>query len=308
MTELRHPKADNVKLAVITIIFTVFALSLGDALIKGLSLSFPLWQLFVLRSLIAIPALIIFIRLRAKSTSLMPKAWFWITVRSLLLSLMWVAYYVALPFIDLEVAGAVYYTLPLFITLLAWLFVGEKVSPIAWLAIGVGFLGVIVILRPSGEDFNWAALLPLISALFYAIAMLLTRTKCHDESPLILGLSLHVSLVGLGLLGTFLLPLVFPEAQELTGNAFLFGDWTTMNSTSWLAMWGLALAAVLGSVLGAFAYQTGPSATVATFDYCYLAFIALWGIIFFAEIPDVWTLVGMALIAVAGILAIRKTS
>jgi len=196
----------------------------------------------------------------------------------------------------------------LFITLLAWIFAGEKVTPIAWLAIGIGFAGVLVILRPSGEDFNWAALLPLISSLLYAISMLLTRTKCQAESPLVLGLSLHVSLVVIGLLGTFLLPVIYPTALEASGNAFLFGTWTAMDSMAWLAIGGLALAALIGSVGGAFAYQNGPSATIATFDYSYLAFITLWGIFFFAEVPDLWTVLGMALIATAGILAVRKTS
>lgn len=79
-----------------------------------------------------------------------------------------------------------------------------------------------------------------------------------------------------------------------------------MNPAGWLAMLGLAVAALFGSVGGALAYQSGPSATVATFDYSYLAFITLWGVIFFAEIPDLWTAVGMALIAMAGIIAVRR--
>ena len=111
MTQVAHKKADNLRLAVGMIILTVFALSLGDALIKGLSLAFPLWQLFVLRSLIAIPLLILFVRFRSPTTDLIPKVWFWVVVRSLLLSIMWIAYYAALPFVDLAVAGAVYYTL-----------------------------------------------------------------------------------------------------------------------------------------------------------------------------------------------------
>jgi drug/metabolite transporter (DMT)-like permease len=166
--------ADNLPRAISAILFAVLALSLGDAIIKAISVSFPLWQLYVLRSAIALPVLCIFIGAWSRNTRLLPHSIGWVTVRSLLLALMWVAYYAALPHLQLSVAAAGYYTLPLFITLFSGVFAGERVSAVGWLAIVLGFAGVLVILRPDAEGFNAFALLPLLAAILYALAMLLT--------------------------------------------------------------------------------------------------------------------------------------
>ena len=109
-----------------------------------------------------------------------------------MLTFMWVAYYTALPHVALSVAAAVYYTLPLFITLFAALFIGEMVGVQGWIAVFLGFCGVLLILKPQAEDFNAYALLPLISAILYAFAMIITRTKCKNESPLVLSVPIRL--------------------------------------------------------------------------------------------------------------------
>ncbi|MBN3563721.1 DMT family transporter [Aliamphritea spongicola] len=288
------------------ILLAVFALSLGDALIKALSLSFPLWQLFVMRSIVAVIPLILLIHFLPREQGFRPKARGWVALRSLMLTFQWVAYYAALPTIDLSVAGATFYTLPLFITLFAACVLGEHIRPLGWLAIGLGFTGVLIMLRPGADDFSLTALLPLVGAILYALSMVLTRAKCQQESPLVLGLSLHLTIFTVGAVASIGFPLLWPDALQSTGNQFIFGAWTDMGITQWLAMSALAVAAVIGAVGGAYAYQNGPSATVATFDYSYLAFLTVWGILFFAEIPDIFTLSGMALIITAGILAVRQ--
>ncbi len=288
------------------ILLAVFALSLGDALIKALSLSFPLWQLFVMRSIVAVIPLILLIHFLPKEPGFRPKARGWVALRSLMLTFQWIAYYAALPTIDLSVAGATFYTLPLFITLFAACFLGEHIRPLGWLAIGLGFTGVLIMLRPGADDFSLTALLPLVGAILYALSMVLTRAKCQQESPLVLGLSLHLTIFIVGAVASIGFPLLWPDALQNTGNQFIFGTWTDMGIVQWLAMSALAVAAVIGAVGGAYAYQNGPSATVATFDYSYLAFLTVWGILFFAEIPDIFTLSGMALIVTAGVLAVRQ--
>ncbi|WP_261842231.1 DMT family transporter [Aliamphritea ceti] len=292
--------------AIGAIILAVFALSLGDALIKALSLSFPLWQLFVMRSIVAVIPLILLIHFMPKEQGFRAHARGWVALRSLMLTLQWVAYYAALPSIDLSVAGATFYTLPLFITLFAACFLGEQIRALGWLAIALGFSGVLIMLRPGADDFSLTALLPLVGAILYALSMVLTRAKCQQESPLVLGLSLHLTIFVVGAVASIGFPLLWPEALESTGNQFIFGAWTEMGIVQWLAMSALAVAAVVGAVGGAYAYQNGPSATIATFDYSYLAFLTLWGILFFAEIPDGYTITGMALIVAAGVLAVRQ--
>jgi drug/metabolite transporter (DMT)-like permease len=306
VTNTAAPSRDNIKLAIGAILATSCALALGDAIIKQISTGFPLWQIFVLRSLIAIPVLIGIAKARRKRLSLLPAAPGWTALRSLMLAVMWVAYYAALPHMPLSAAAAVYYTLPLFITVFAALFIGERVGATGWVAVSLGFAGVLLILKPQGVDFNLYALLPLLSAVLYAFAMILTRTKCRDENPLVLSLSLNVAFIVIGALAMTLIAEIQPSTSNIEANPFLLGQWTTMSLPEWLTMGLLATATIIGSIGAAIAYQSGPSSVVSTYDFAYLAFAALWGFVFFAEVPDVISTTGIVLIAAAGILAVRR--
>ncbi len=302
----RAAGGDNIKLAVGAILFTVLALSLGDAVVKLVSADLPLWQLFVLRSLLALPVLIALARIRSQRVELMPRHLGWTALRSAMLAAMWVAYYAALPHLALSVAAAVYYTLPLFITLFAALFLGEEVGGRGWVAVIMGFGGVLLILRPEAGAFNGYALLPLAAAVLYALAMILTRTKCREENPLVLSLSLNLALIGLGAFATLILALWEPSGLAVERAPFLVGHWTAMGPAEMLGLALLATAVIIGSVGAAIAYQSGPASMVATFDFAYLAFAALWGFLIFAEVPDGPTLAGMAMIAAAGLMAVRR--
>jgi drug/metabolite transporter (DMT)-like permease len=220
-----------------------------------------------------------------------------------MLTLMWVAYYAALPHLALGIAAAAYYTLPIFITLFAALFIGDRVGPRGWIAVVLGFAGVLLILKPSAAGFNAYALLPIVSAVLYALAMILTRTRCREENPLILSLSLNVSFIAAGLLATLALQFIGPSDS---GNAFLLGPWSAMGGQEWLVMALLVASIIIGSVGAAIAYQAGPPATVATFDFSYIGFASVWGIVLFAEAPSLVTIAGISLIVVAGIIAVRR--
>ena len=299
--ETRSP--DNVPLGVATIVGTVLALSLGDALIKSLGGAggMGIWQLFVVRSFIAFPillavALVIFGRNR-----LAPRSLGWIAIRSSLLALMWVAYYLSLPLLPLAVAAAAYYTLPLFNVAFAAIFGGEDVARKQRAGVFIGFLGILLVLRPGSEAFQWAALLPILSAVLYAAAMILTRTKCLDEHPATLALGLNATFILFGLIG-----LAAGWVLQVEGAGFLKTSWTAMSFDAWRNITVLAALILVASVGTAVAYQAAPASTIGTFDFAYVGFALVWGAIFFDERPDAMALTGIALIVLAGLLAVRR--
>lgn len=305
-TSVTPIREDNIKLAVFAILLAVLSLSFGDAVIKLLSSDLSLWQIYILRSALALPVVIAIIKLHDRNLSLMPQVPLWTWLRSLLLGVMWVAYYLALPHVELSIAAAVYYTIPLFITLFAALFTGDKVTPRSWLAIGIGFLGVLIIVRPHGESFNVYVLLPLLAAILYALAMILTRTKCQSENPRVLSLALNMTFILMGLMALLILSIIEPTPASESGNPFMLAGWRTPLVNDWIAMAVLAVVVILGSIFAAVAYQNAPSSVVATYDYSYLAFSALWGFALFAEVPDVLAIFGMCLIVTAGLMVLRK--
>jgi drug/metabolite transporter (DMT)-like permease len=170
----------------------------------------------------------------------------------------------------------------------------------------LGFSGIALILKPTPDGFNAYALLPLVAAVLYALAMILTRTKCREEHPLVLSLGVNIAFIAIGILATLLIAMIGRATEGAQVTSFLFGEWSTMGMAEWLTMTLLAAAAIIGSIGAAYAYQVGPPATVATFDFSYVGFATLWGVLLFAEIPDVLTVTGMALIVVAGVLAVRR--
>jgi len=219
---------------------------------------------------------------------------------------MWVAYYLALPQIPFSIAAASLYTLPLFITLFAALLIGDRVGGKGWIAVLLGFVGVLLILQPQADDFNAYALLPIVSAICYALAMIMTRTKCQFENPIVLSLWLNLAFVAIGGLAILITQIWQPTQSTMAANPFLLGAWVPMWIDEWRIMAILAIATIVGSVGAAIAYQSGPSSIIATFDFSYVAFAVVWGVLLFGEVPDPVTIIGILLIVSGGMLAVRK--
>lgn len=296
-------RSDNVRLGVTTIVGTVFALSLGDAIVKSHASgeTLGLWQLFAVRSILAIPVLLIGARMVAPLTRIMPRNIGWVLARSALLGAMWIFYYAALPHLPFADAAAAYYTSPLFIVALSALIGGERVGPMQWAGVVTGFVGILLILRPGTEAFQEAALLPLMSALLYASAMVLTRRKCLDEHPVTLAVGLNAVFVVIGVAG-----LAYGVIAPETFAGFFTTAWAPMGPAEWAVMAVLTASVLIASVGAAVAYQAAPASTVGTFDFSYVGFALLWGIVLFDERPDLVAITGIALIVLAGTLAVRR--
>ncbi|MEM6304350.1 MAG: DMT family transporter [Pseudomonadota bacterium] len=165
----------------------------------------------------------------------------------------------------------------------------------------LGFAGILLVLRPGGETFQWASLLPILSAVLYAAAMILTRTKCLHEHPASLALGLNVAFAVFGATGLALGAVFKPD---LTG--FLTTSWMAMSFEAWRNIAILAALILVASVGTAVAYQSAPASTVGTFDFAYVGFALIWGAVFFDERPDRIAVIGIALIVLAGVLAVRR--
>ena len=290
---------DRTRLAVALIVCSMLMLSIMDAFIKGMTDAFSLWQICAARAIFSVPILAIIVAMDG-GASLRQILRPWVLARTVLIVGAWVAYYAAIPLMNLSVAATALYTIPLFIAGFASLLAREPVGWTRWLGIAIGFAGVIVILRPGGEDFSFWALLPILAAMLYALAAIVTRTRCLTESSFVLALGLHTGLLLAGLAGIAVVELVGPDPS----NPYLLGRWVPMGVEEWAIMGAFGTVLVVVAAAVAKAYQSGPSAIVGAFDYSYLVFAALWGVIFFGETLDALTIVGIAMIVSAGLLVL----
>lgn len=292
-------KRDRVAHGIALIISAVFLLSLADASVKFFSHRLPIWQLFLLVSCISVPVLGVWMFVGMKSRSVSVLSARWIAVRSLLLLMMWIAYYAALPLIPLSVAAVAIYTTPLFIAVFAAWFAHERLTTLGWTAVCLGFVGVATVLHPGSDAFTAAVLLPVIGAVFYAVAMVVTRLHCREEHPLVLAFALNVAFLGAACFGG----LVSASHTDFAARApFVLSTWQPIGwpEAGFIACYALALVAI--NTATARAYQLAPAAIIGTFDYVYLIFACLWGYWFFDEVPSVRTWAGMVLIVLAGLM------
>ncbi|WP_040245032.1 DMT family transporter [Chromohalobacter japonicus] len=281
-----------------TILATVFAMALADAFVKYASADMSLWQIYVLRSLLVVPLLALLVGMRVRVPRLG-----WVMLRSLSLALMYLGIYGALPKLDLSVVAASLYTAPLFITLLSATFLRETINLRHWIAVLMGFLGVLLVVKPGVSGFTPYALIPVGAALLYAIAAVLTRAKCDDVEAPVLAFWLNLTLLVFGVSASLFIVLL--QTGESHSYPFLLGYWSQMHSGDWAVIGILAALMLVISIGLARAYQSPRTHVIATFDYAFLIFAAFWGFIFFGEVPDLWTVAGIVLIATAGVIVLH---
>ena len=281
----------------LAIVPAVFAMALTDAIIKQWSAGISLWQIWVLRSLVVLPILWVLARGRVRVAGAG-----WVAVRSLALILMYLTMYPALAFIDMSVAGAAFYTAPFFIVALSALFLGQRISLSQGVAILLGFAGLLLIVRPFGLAFTPVVILPVAAAFFYACSAVVTNARCLAMTPVVMGFWLNVAFLGLG--GLALLAIRAGLSPAGMDFPFLLAGWRPMALQDWCVIGVLALLMVGVAIGVAMAYQSPQTAVIATLAYCYMIFAILWGFVFFGDVPDLWTVLGMMLIAIGGCAAL----
>jgi drug/metabolite transporter (DMT)-like permease len=283
----------------------VLVYSLQDAIIKKISGEYAVTEALFLRSLVAVPLLIGMVHYEVGLSALNSSQMQWLTLRSIVLFLSYTTYYIAFPALPLAEAVTLYFTVPLFITSLAGPFLGEKVSGTSWLAVVVGFAGVVVVLQPGTSLFEPAALFSLLSAFFYASCALLARRLGVTESASVMAFYQNfIFLVG-ALLVAFLWRLVDTHDPEHPSLAFLTRPWIWPPPRDFLLMAACGAIAAVGATLLTHAYRIGEANRVGLFEFTGIFWIPLWGLLFFSEVPRWTTIAGAALVIGAGIMAFK---
>jgi len=296
---------DRTRLGILVMVATALTMAFGDALVKRISADFSVWQIYIARSIIAIPLIVGLVKVRSRLARILPRSIAWALLRSATLLAMWIAFYAALPVLSLSTVATAYYSGQLFIALISALLTGEPVGARRWVAIVVGFAGVLIIVRPGSEAFSWVTILPVLSAMFYALAAVVTRTRCAEENPLVLSLTLNLCFLAAGTIGSAAIAIRGMTAESIA-HPFLLGPWSSMGLGQWGLIALMACLIVATSAGVAKAYQSGPSSVIATFDYSYLVFAVLWSFLFFSELPRLSTVIGMLSIAGAGLMTLAE--
>ena len=258
-----------------------------DALVKHLSPVYPVLQLVFFRSFFAFVPLSLLL-LRAGGLGALATARpLGHVLRSLAGLASMLLFFLAFALLPLAEAIALSFAGPLFLTVLSIPLLGEKVGGRRWAAVLLGFVGVMLIVRPGAGVFGWVAAIPLGAALTYAFAMIFVRKLARSESNAAIVFYFTLSCTVVSALG---LPFVWvqPALADLP------------------ALVGVGLLGGAAQLFMTQAFRLAPAAVVAPFEYLAILFGIGFGYAFWGEIPDGWTLGGAAVVVASGLYILRR--
>ncbi|MEM9046224.1 MAG: DMT family transporter [Pseudomonadota bacterium] len=306
------PTTDNQSAGIAFVLIAMLSISVNDMLIKFLSGDYPLHQMVFVRSVIGIGASMVFLQMEGGLKLLRTGRLGLQILRGLLIVVANVSYFAALAVLPLADATALFFVAPLLITLLSIPLLGEKVGPLRIGAVSLGFVGVLIMLRPwAGTEERAIPLaimaLPILGALTYALNQILTR---H------LGATTKASALAIYIQATFIVVSAifyiaagdgrYVDAVENESLRFLLRPWVWPDEPDMWLFAGLGLnSAIIGYALSQ-AYRMADAATVAPFEYVGLPLAILWGWMIWGELPGPSIAMGIVLIVGSGLFVFLR--
>jgi drug/metabolite transporter (DMT)-like permease len=209
----------------------------------------------------------------------------------------------ALPLAEI---AAIRFSAPLMITALSVVLLGEKVRPNRWVALSLGFIGVLIIVRPGSSNFNIGSIFILLSTLFYALSAMLTRRlQTTDSSATMAYYSSLFYLAAAAVLAPLAIA-VGPTPNAPASIAFLFRAWAMPILLDLIVMSGLGLVWAGGMYFMARAYSLALASVVAPFEYVTLPINTMWGFVLWHQFPTLTTWIGAGLTLLSGLYTLYQ--
>lgn len=271
-----------------TMLVAVATFSLMDAGLKLLSAHYPPFEVAALRGAASLPWVLGWVLASAGLRSLRPVQWWLHLLRAGIGIAMMAAFVYALRTLPLANAYSIFFVAPLLITALSGPLLGERVGPRRWAAIAIGLVGVLVLLRPSGNGLlSTAALMVLLAALMYAVSAITVRWLARTDS----NQAMVVWLLTLMALGAGLL--AWPHWVPLRGEHL------------WLVA-GVGIAGAVGQYAITDAFRLGEASLLAPLEYTALVWGVLLDLAVWHTLPDATTWLGAAIIVASGLYLLRR--
>ena len=295
------PSRNNNPKGILFILTGMALFSVQDSLIKYIFEDTALYELYFGRTLTALILLALYLKIT--SQKLVMKTYYPLltTVRVICFFFGFSFFYISLTYMSLAMANALFFSSPFFISILAILFLGEKVGIRRWLAIIVGFLGVYIVLNPNFENFDYTKLAPVACALFYAISMTITKITSDKDSVYSQMFHLYIGAIGISIIF-----FIFTGKGQFNTFSdptlqFILREWFTNPTYSWPFILIMGLVASLSFYFVFSAYSIASPSVVSLFEYSLIIWAIIIGYLLFNDIPTVRTFIGVALIIGAGV-------
>lgn len=281
-------KTDNVRGIWLMIIGSAVLVT-NDAVTKYLTEGFPVWQVLALRHIAAVFVILLYAKYVTGWDALKVGHWPSQILRGFTFIGTTVLVTISLSLLPLATFTAIVFSGPFFVAALSVPLLGESVGWRRWAAIGVGFIGVLIIVRPGSQSFEVALLIPVITAVFSALRDIVTRKISVTEKSL-------------GIL--FWSTLIVIAASLL---AVPWG-WNPVDlvHAGWFILCGVLNASAHFLIIEALRY--GAAATVSPFRYSALLWSIIFGFLIWGHLPSIWVYAGGVFIIASGVYMIQRES
>jgi drug/metabolite transporter (DMT)-like permease len=275
-------RRENIAAGIGLMLLGMFLFSLNDALGKWLAATYTVAQILLFRSLAASVVLVPVLRTDGLRRAMwMPRPWLE-CLRLLFATGETICFYAAVAVLPLADAVTYYLAGPIYVTLIAALFLGERVGWRRWTAIVIGFGGVLLALQPSAGIFGWHALIAFAGSVSYALFMVVTRMLRGTPDTIMSAWQIWTGL--------------------LFGAGTVWFHWTPIEQASDILLLGLLGVVALGGIVcinRALAFA--PASIVVPYQYTLIVWAVVFGYVFFGDVPKPLTLLGGAIIVGAGL-------
>ena len=274
--------------------------SIQDSLIKYIYEDVALFELYFGRTLIQSIILLSFVLLTKKIIILKTHYPVLTLVRVVCFFFGFSFFYISLTFMTLAMTSALFFSCPFFMSMFAKFFLKEKIGIRRWSAIFVGFIGVLIVLNPSLEEFNFFKLAPVACALCYATSMTITKYTSSKDS-------IYTQMTWLYIFAIFASIIIFLVSGDGKFNnfsdstmQFIFREWFTNPAEAWPYVLVMGIVASISFFCVFSAYSIASPSIVSLFEYSYIVWAMLAGYILFETVPVPRTFIGAAIIIGAG--------
>ena len=280
--------AQRQRRGMLLMLVSVALFALMDAALKTLSGHYPPFQVAALRGLSSLPIVLAWALWTVGPMPLLRVRWPLHLLRGVLGITMMASFVYALKRLPLSTAYSIFFVAPLLITALSVPILGERVGPRRWTAIGIGLLGVLVVLRPTGEGvLSTAGLAVLVAAAGYAVSAITVRVIARTDSTQAITFWL-LALMALG------------------AGALAFPDWVPLRAQDAWIIAGIGIAGALGQYTITEAFRLGEASLIAPLEYTALLWGVLLDLTLWGVLPDSVTWLGAAIIIASGLYLIRR--
>ena len=286
---------------ILFILLGMVLFSIQDALIKFIYQDAALYELYFGRTFIALTLLVGYLKFSKQEIIFKTHYPFLTILRVLCFFFGFSFFYISLTYMSLAMANALFFSSPFFVSILATIFLKEKVGIRRWSAIFVGFLGVYLVLNPDFNNFDYMKLAPVACALCYSISMTITKINSYKDNVYTQMLHLYF-----GALLISILFFIFTGEGQFNNSSdpafqFIFREWFTNPSYAWpfIIVMGCIGAFAFYFILNA--YSIASPSVISLYEYSLIIWSILTGYILFNNIPTTRTFVGVSIIIGAGI-------